>query len=62
MSVPSGTKLTISEVFIDENAAAPEEKYWGKTDYKGWTAWVSMTYLSKAAGEGAWKHLSCISI
>lgn len=52
MSVPSGTKLTISEVFIDENAANPEEKFWGKTDYKGWTAWVSMTYLSKAAGEG----------
>ena len=52
MSVPSGTKLTITEVFIDENAATPEEKFWGKTDYKGWTAWVAMNYLSKAAGTG----------
>ena len=50
MSVPSGTKLTISEVFIDDKAATPEEKFWGKTDYKGWTAWVAMSYLTKAAG------------
>ncbi len=50
MSVPSGTKLTITEVFIDENAATQEEKFWGKTDYKGWTAWVAMAYLSRAAG------------
>ncbi len=50
MSVPSGTKLTISEVFIDENAATTEEKFWGKTDYKGWTAWVAMSYLTKATG------------
>ena len=50
MSVPSGTKLTISEVYIDENAATQEEKFWGKTDYKGWTAWVAMAYLTKAAG------------
>ena len=53
MSVPSGTKLTISEVFIDTNAATPEEKFWGKTEYKGWTAWVAMNYLSKAAGADA---------
>lgn len=50
MSVPSGTKLTITEVFIDDNAATQEEKFWGKTDYKGWTAWVAMAYLTKAAG------------
>lgn len=52
MSVPSGTKLTISEVFIDDKAATPEEKFWGKTDYKGWTAWVAMNYLTKAAASG----------
>ncbi|MBQ6065780.1 MAG: SH3 domain-containing protein [Clostridia bacterium] len=50
MSVPSGTKLTITEVYIDNNAATNEEKFWGKTDYKGWTAWVAMAYLTKSAG------------
>lgn len=49
MSVPSGTKLTITEVYIDKNAATNEEKFWGKTDYKGWTAWVAMAYLTKSA-------------
>ena len=53
MSVPSGTKLTISEVYIDENAATNEEKFWGKTDYKGWTAWVAMAYLTQTAGSAA---------
>ena len=48
MSVPNGTKLTISEVYVDSAAATPEEKYWGKTDYKGWTAWVAMAYLTKS--------------
>ena len=52
MSVPSGTKLTITEIYIDDNAATPEEKFWGKTDYKGWAAWVAMSYLSKAAESG----------
>ena len=50
MSVPSGTKLTITEVYIDDKAATNEEKFWGKTDYKGWTAWVAMAYLTKSAG------------
>ena len=48
MSVPNGTRLTISEIYIDTAAATPEEKFWGKTDYKGWTAWVAMAYLTRS--------------
>ena len=46
MSVPSGTVLTITEIYTDFNATTSEEKYWGKTYYKGWTAWVALKYLS----------------
>ena len=55
MSVPNGTRLSITEVYIDPNATNPEEKYWGKTDYKGWTAWVALAYLTRsdAATPGA---------
>ena len=52
MSVPSGTKLTITEVYIDAAAADDEQKFWGKTDYKGWTAWVALAFLSKSDGAG----------
>ena len=49
MSVPGGTTLTITEIYVDENASDPAEKYWGKTEYKGWTAWVTMYGLSPLA-------------
>lgn len=51
MSVPGGTKLAISEIYCDSSSAAPETKYWGKTDYKGMTLWVAMYYLTKVSGE-----------
>lgn len=53
MSVPNGTKLTITEIYVDSAAATPEEKFWGKTDYKGWTAWVAMAYLTKSGSQPA---------
>lgn len=47
LSIPNGTKLTITEVVF--NSAAEEGlQYWGKTEYLGWNAWVCMTYLAKA--------------
>ena len=52
MSVPSGTKLTITEVYIDKDAATNEEKFWGQTVYKGWTAWVAMAYLTRSTSAG----------
>ena len=48
MSVPNGTKLTISEVYIDAAASEDDQKFWGKTEYKGWTAWVALAYLAKS--------------
>lgn len=50
MSVPTGTKLTISEVYIDSAATEEDQKFWGKTEYKGWTAWVALAYLSRSDG------------
>lgn len=47
MSVPSGTKLNITEIFFDEYAVNEEEKYWGKTDYKGNSAWVCLAFMTK---------------
>lgn len=48
MGIPENTKLTISEIYCDESADSEETKYWGKTTYKGWTAWISMFYTKKA--------------
>lgn len=53
MSVPNGTRLTITEIYIDTAATKAEEKFWGKTDYKGWTAWVAMAYLAKEGSQPA---------
>lgn len=47
LSIPNGTLLTITEVAVD-TASDDDLKYWGKTVYLGWEAWVSMNYLAKA--------------
>ena len=41
-------KLEITEVHFDENAEADDYMYWGKTEFKGHTGWVSMKYMKKA--------------
>lgn len=46
-SVPSGTLLEISEIKYDETADE-DSRYWGRTVYLGWDAWVSMKYLANA--------------
>ena len=46
-SVPSGTLLEITEIKYDETADE-DSKYWGRTVYLGWDAWVSMKYLANA--------------
>lgn len=46
MSVPKGTQLNIIEIYFDQ-AAVADEQYWGKTDYKGWTAWVCLSFMKQ---------------
>lgn len=50
LEISDGTKLTIDEIFHDENVASngSSVEYWGKTTYKGYTGWVAMNYLKKA--------------
>ncbi len=50
LEIGDGTKITIDEIFHDENVAANGStvEYWGKTTYKGYTGWVAMNYLKKA--------------
>ena len=50
--IPHGTLLTITEIVY--NAAAEEDfQYWGRTEYLGRDAWVSMKYLAKAYPENS---------
>lgn len=49
MSVPSKTKLNITEVRIDKNAATEDSKYWGKTTFKGTEAWVCLSFMTKTS-------------
>ncbi|MBQ7637604.1 MAG: SH3 domain-containing protein [Clostridia bacterium] len=50
LEIKEGTKLVISEVYHDENAAAngSSVEYWGKTTYYGYEGWVAMNYLKNA--------------
>lgn len=50
LEISDGTKITIDEIFHDENVASNGStvEYWGKTTYKGYTGWVAMNYLKKA--------------
>ncbi len=47
LGIESGTVLEIKEIKYDETADE-DSKYWGRTIYKGWDAWVSMKYLVNA--------------
>ncbi|MCH5198230.1 MAG: hypothetical protein J1E34_04910 [Oscillospiraceae bacterium] len=47
LEIKDGTKLTISEIFHDEDPGATVE-YWGKTSYYGYDGWVAMSYLKNA--------------
>ena len=50
LEIPDGTKVTVDEIYHDENAAASGStvEYWGKITYKGYTGWIAMNYLKKA--------------
>lgn len=47
LAIDNATLLTITEVKYDAEAEE-DYKYWGRTIYKGWDAWVSMKYLANA--------------
>lgn len=47
LGIPSGTLLEITEIKYDETAEE-DSQYWGRTEYLGWDAWVSMKYLVNA--------------
>lgn len=47
LAIDNATLLTITEVKYDAEAEE-DYKYWGRTVYKGWDAWVSMKYLANA--------------
>lgn len=51
LAIDNATLLTITEVKYDPDAEE-DYKYWGRTIYKGWDAWVSMKYLANAYSEG----------
>ena len=50
LAIDNATLLTITEVKYDAEAEE-DYKYWGRTVYKGWDAWVSMKYLANAYSE-----------
>ncbi len=50
LAIDNATLLTITEVKYDAEAEE-DYKYWGRTIYKGWDAWVSMKYLANAYSE-----------
>lgn len=50
LAIDNATLLTITEVKYDAEAE-DDYKYWGRTVYKGWDAWVSMKYLANAYSE-----------
>ena len=50
LAIDNATLLTITEIRYDAEAEA-DYKYWGRTVYKGWDAWVSMKYLANAYSE-----------
>lgn len=45
-TVPAGTELTVTEVYVDVFAGKPEDQYWGETEYNGQTGWVRLCELS----------------
>ncbi len=47
LAIDNATLLTITEIKYDAEAEE-DYKYWGRTVYKGWDAWVSMKYLANA--------------
>lgn len=48
LEIKDGTKVTITEIYHDENASNESVEYWGKTTYYGYDGWLAMSYLKNA--------------